>query len=109
MFIESLRISRAKSGVKERIRAKNCVFLREIGPLWRKRILRPLDFPKKTRRKPLERIRETRENSEKTPLGDTREIELFSSKSSLATTTDFAQIMQAARRAGRALAFDPPK
>jgi hypothetical protein len=98
MFIKPLRISRAKSGEKERILAKNCVFLREIGPLWRKRFFRPLDFPKKTRRKPVERIRETRENREKTSIGDTCEIGRFPLKSSLATTTNHGPLTAETRR-----------
>jgi hypothetical protein len=103
MFIKPLRISRAKSGEKESIRAKNRVFPREIGPLWRKRIFRPLEFPKKTRREPEERIRKTRENAEKTPIGVPREMRLFSSKSSLAPTADFSQIIQASRSVSDAL------
>jgi hypothetical protein len=49
-------------------------------PLVAKAVFRPLDFPKKTRRKPVERIRETRENPEKTPIGDTAKLDCFRQK-----------------------------
>jgi hypothetical protein len=78
MFIDPLPISRIKNWEKERIRIEKPRFSREIGHLRGKRFLRPPDFPKKTRRKPVERIREVRENAEKTPTGDMLEIELFS-------------------------------
>jgi hypothetical protein len=62
MFIEPLPISRTKNSEKGSILAEKVHFPREIGPPRRKRFLRPLEFPKKTRRGPEESIRKNREN-----------------------------------------------
>jgi hypothetical protein len=78
MFIEPLPISRTKNSAKGSIRAEKVHFPREIGPPRRKRFLRPLEFPKKTRRGPEGSIRENREIAEKTPTGDMLEMGLFS-------------------------------